>query len=82
MASELVQVPEDLVKLHRYIYYKVDLLFVNSNTFFLALSSKKCFTAVKNIAKRKSDTIFKVFKDIYIYYMKSGFRIITLHKDG
>ena len=27
-------------------------------------------------------TIFKYFKEIYMYYLKRGFQITTLHVDG
>ena len=34
---------------------------------------------VNNITERKPNTIFKYFKEIYIYYIKHGFQITTLH---
>ena len=40
VAGDLVQVPEDLVKLHKDIYLTADLLFVNGIPFFLTLIFK------------------------------------------
>ena len=30
----------------------------------------------------KAITMFKSFKEMYMYYLKRGFRITTLHVDG
>ena len=67
VAFDLLQVPEDLVKLHKDIYLMVYLFFVYSISFFLALSRKIFFTAFKHLSNRKSDTILKSFKEIYIF---------------
>ena len=82
LAGDLVQMPEDMVKLHRYIYLEVDLLFVNSTPFFVTLRSKICFTAVNHLANRKLENVFNSFKEIYRYYINHGFHIKTLHADG
>ena len=82
VAGDLVQVPGELLKLHKYVYLTADMWFVNSIPLFLTLSKKILFTAVDNISSRKVDTIFKAFKEIYSYYMKSGFHITTLHTYG
>ena len=79
VAGNLVQVPEEMAKLHKDIYLTVDMLFVNGIPFFLTLSRKILFTAFNHLASRKVDTIFKAFKEIYSYYMKSGFHITNLH---
>ena len=82
MADDLVQVPEEMVKLHRDIYLAEDLLFVNSIPLFINLSRKICFTSVNHLPHMKLDTILKDFKDIYSYCMKHGFHITTIHADG
>ena len=40
------------------------------------------FTAVSHPGNRKATIIFKYFKEIYMYYLKYGFQITTLHVDG
>ena len=67
VAGDLVQVPEYLVTLHKDIYLMADMLFVNSIPFFLSLRRKICFKAVNHISNRKVETIFKSFKEIYMY---------------
>ena len=52
VSGKLVQVPEDLVKLHKYIYLTADLFFVDIIPFFLDLSRNTCFTAVNHLANR------------------------------
>ena len=82
VAGELVQVPENLVKLQTNIQLTSDLFFVDIIPFFLAFIRKICFTAVNHIYNRKLETIFMSFKNIYSYYMKRGFHITTLYADG
>ena len=82
VAGELVQVPKQLVKLHKDIYFKAYLLFIITINFFLTIIRKICFTAVNYLSKIKLETIFKAFKEIYNYYMKSMFHITTIDADG
>ena len=62
--GDLVQVPEELVKLHKDIYLTADLLFVNGIPLLITLRRKICFTAVNHLSNRKMKTIFKGFKNI------------------
>ena len=82
MLDEPVQVPEELVKLHKDIYLTADMSFVNSIPFFITLLSKIWFTAVNHIVNRKVGIIFKAFREIYTYYVKRGFHITTPHAYG
>ena len=60
--GDLIQVPEELVKLYEDLYLTENLLFVNIIPFFLALIREICFTAVNHLANKKVETIFKAFK--------------------
>ena len=62
LAGDLVQVTEELVNLHKYIYLTEYLLFVNSIPLFITLSRKIFFVYVNHLSFRKVDTIFKAFK--------------------
>ena len=81
VAGYLVQVPEELSKFHKYIYLTADMFFVNVVPLFITLIRKILFTAINHLSNRKLKTIFKAFKEIYIYYMKHGFHIKNLHAD-
>ena len=59
-----------------------DIFFVNEIPFFISLSLNINFTVVRYLEKIKPIKIFKAFKEIYIYYLKRGFQITTLHVDG
>ena len=59
-----------------------DILFINGIPFFILFGHNITFTALIHIEDRKSITIFKYFKEIYMYYLKRGFQITTLHVDG
>ena len=67
VTGDLVQVPGDLVKIHKDKDLKADLFFVDGIPLFLTLSWNICFTAVNHISNRKVETIIKAFKEIYNY---------------
>ena len=52
------------------------------NMIFILTNHKIIFTKVDHLTHKKSKTIFKALKGVYIYYIKSGFQILTLHVDG
>ena len=82
VTGDLVKVPRELVKLHKDVFMKAYILFVNGIPFFISMSRNIIFTTVNHLAVSKSNTIFKSLNKIYIYFMNSGFRIATLHVDG
>ena len=67
MSGELVQVPEELAKIHKDIYLTSDMFFVNCISFFINLTRKILFKAVKHLPTKKVETIFKAFREIYSY---------------
>ena len=79
---DLVEVPKEILKLHKEVFLTADIFFVNRIPFFLTLSRVICFTAVNHLANRTVPHIFKAFKKIYLYYLHRGFRITTVHVDG
>jgi hypothetical protein len=82
VARDYVQVPLELMKLHKEVFLTTDVFFVNKNLFFLTLIRKITFTAVNHLGDRTVPQIFKVFKKIYQYYLQRGFHIIVVHADG
>ena len=82
VTEDLIQVPKDLIKLHRYIFMTSDIFFVNTIPFFITLIINICFAMVHHLADSKSKTIYTTFNEVYIYYRKREFRIITQHTDG
>jgi hypothetical protein len=82
VAGDYVKVPKELFKLHKEVFLTTDIFFVNKIPFFLTLSRKICFTAVNHLADRTVPQIFKVFKEMYQYYLQCGFHITMVHADG
>jgi hypothetical protein len=82
MAKDYVKVPAELLKLHKEVFLKTDIFFVNNIPFFLTLSHKICFTVVNQLADRTVLKIFKAFKEMYQYYLQRGFHFTTVHADG
>ena len=64
----------------RYIYDSRHII-CKWNIIFISPSRNITFTVASHLPDRKSITIFKAFKEIYIYYLKCGFKITTLHVD-
>jgi len=82
VVRDLVKVPKEFMKLHKDVFLTADLFFVNKIPFFLTLSRVIYFTAVNHLQDRKVESIFKAFKEIYVYYLHRGFRIVTVHADA
>jgi hypothetical protein len=82
VARDYAKVPMELMKLHKEVFLKTDIFFVNKILFFLTLSRKICFVAVNHLADRTVPQIFKTFKEVYQYYLQRGFHIKTVHTDS
>ena len=82
VARDYVNIPMDLLKLHKEVFLKLDIFFINKIPFLLTMSRKICFTAVNHLANRTVPQIFAAFKEMYQYYMHRGFCIMTVHSDG
>ena len=76
-----IKVPNELVKLHKEVFITVEIFFIIGIPFFILLSCNITFTTTRYLDVRKSITIFKALKEIYMYYLKRSFQIITLHVD-
>ena len=53
VVCDMVQVTEDLVKLHKDIYFTSEIYFVNVVSFFLNLIRKICFISVNHLSNKK-----------------------------
>jgi len=82
VVRDLVKVPKEFMKLHKDVFLTADLFFVNKIPFFLTLSHVIYFMAVNHLHDLKVESIFKAFKEIYVYYLHRGFRIVTVHADA
>ena len=82
VVGNLVKVPREIIKLHKDVFVTADIIFVNGIPFFILLSRNIIFTMVNHLTDSKSNTLFKSPKWIYMYYIKRGFIITTLHVDG
>jgi hypothetical protein len=82
LARDYMKVPKKLLKLHKEVFLTTEIFFVSKISFFLTLSRNKCFTAVNQLADRTVPQIFKVFKEMYQYYLQRGFHITMVHADG
>jgi hypothetical protein len=81
VARDYVEVPLELMEIHKEVFLTTDIFFVNKNPFFLMLSHKITFTAINHLADRTVSQIFKDFKEIYQYYLQRGFHITVVHAD-
>ena len=81
-SGEIFIIPKGLIKIHKYVFMTAGILFVNEIPFFISLNCNIIFTAVSHIFDRKTTAAFKHFKEIYMYDLKRGFIITTIHVDG
>jgi hypothetical protein len=82
VARDYVKVPLDLIKLHKEVFLKTYIFFVNNNQFLLTLNRNITFTSVNHLTDRTVPQIFKAFKETYQYYLQRGFHITVVHADG
>ena len=68
VAGDSVKIPMGLLKLHKEVFLRLDILFVKNIPFLLTLSRKICFTAVNRLANRTVPQILAAFKEIYQYF--------------
>ena len=57
-------------------------IFVNNIPFLITLIRKIIFTATSHLFTNKSRDILKSFWHIYVFCLKCGFKITTVHTDG
>ena len=72
-AGDIVKFTKELIKLHKEVFMTSDILFVNGIPFFILLGRNITFTVLIHIKYKKEISIFKSFKEIYIYDLKRGF---------
>jgi hypothetical protein len=82
VSRDYVKFSLELMKLHKELFQRTDIFFVNKNPFFLTLSRKITFKSVNHLADHAAPQIFKAFKEIYQYYLQRGLHITVVHADG
>ena len=60
----------------------MDIFFVNKIPFLITLRHKIDFTATSKFTTQTDRDIFKSFWSIYVFYLRRGFKIMTVHVDG
>ena len=64
VVGDIVIIPKELIKIHKDIFMTEDIFFINGIPLFIFMSSNIIFTVVRHLSDRKSNTIFKAFKEI------------------
>ncbi|KMZ58833.1 hypothetical protein ZOSMA_7339G00010, partial [Zostera marina] len=80
--EDYIEVPKELLSLHKSVFLTADIFFVNGIPFLLALSRKITFTSLYHLANRTIERVFEAFKKLYTMYIQRGFRITVVHVDG
>ena len=82
VAADYIQVPQEILDLHRQVYLTADIFYVNKIPFLLTISRKLCFTTVTHLADKKLETVLASYKEVHNLYATRGFHIATLSLDG
>ena len=80
--EDIVEIPKEMIAMHKNATLGIDIFFVNKIPFFVTLSRDICFTSVMHLTDRKLPSIFAALRGKYNYYLKRGFRITTVMADG
>ncbi len=56
MVQRIVKVPQELIKLHKYVKLAIDCFFVNKHVFFTTFSTKICFTTITHLNNKNNKT--------------------------
>ena len=77
-----LKIPRDIMNMCKEVLMYADIFFVNKIPFLITLSAKLDFTAGYHLANRTVNNIFKAFLSVYKFYLRRGFRIVTVRADG
>jgi hypothetical protein len=80
--EDLIQIPKEMIAMHKDVTLGIDIFFINKIRFFVTLSRNICFTSATHLPDHKLKSIFVAFKKMYNYYLRRGFRITTVMADG
>ena len=80
--SDVVFVPSELVQIHKNVILAVDVMFVNSQPFFVSISRNIKFTTIQALPNRTHDNLMHAIKAILSLYSQAGFHIQTVLADG
>ena len=82
VTDDIIRSPKEILKLDKYVFLTMDIIFVNKIPLLITLSRNIDFTDTSHFPTQKYRDIFKAFRRIYILYFKRGFKITTVHADG
>ena len=78
----VIAILREFWEIHKRMTLTINIFFVNANPFLETNCLNLCFLSVRNMENWKSDTIFKVIKGIYNYFIQRGFSIVFIKADG
>ena len=79
--TDYVEVPREILKLHRDVTLTGDIFFVNAHPFFVTLSRKIKFNTVEAIRQMDSGILIQACERVFNIYTRRGFRIDTMLMD-
>jgi len=81
MTQSIVNVPTELIKLHKDVELVIDCFFVNKHIFFTTISTKICLTTITHLSKRNKEVIWVALRATYKMYLLQGFHIAVVKGD-
>ena len=79
--TDYVEVPPEILKLHRDVVLTGDIFFVNSYPFFVTLSRKIKFNTVEALKQMDTGILIQACERVFNIYSRRGFKIDTLLMD-
>ena len=82
VTEDLIRVPKDSLKLNKYLFLTMNIIFVNKIPFLITLIRNIDLTSTSHLPTQTARDIHKYFWCIYVFYLKHGFKITIVHSDG
>ena len=68
--QNVVEIPQEIRKLHKMVTLTIDVFFVNKIPFFITYSLVICFLSVTHLSNQKAPIIFRALKAMNNYYLQ------------
>ena len=74
--QDIIQVPREVMRLHRNVTLGMDLIFINGLAFFITVTRKIKFVTVENVTSKGKKIIMKCAGAVIDFYKHRGFRVV------
>lgn len=78
----MIEIPEELLELHRAVTLSMDGLTVNGLVFLTSIAHELYYRTAQYVQSTSEQAFKQAFKEIQTNYHKGGFQVEEVHCDG